>query len=130
MNNCNLIGVAKRVNGLKGQLFGIAPSGASINVNWSRFLRVEVQALLQYMNAINARFVEILHRVGQIMDNIWHAHGAPGGANTPAPSATFASYAQQRWQDVINRIQQALNNPNGFRPDSDLSTLYDQKQLP
>ena len=130
MNNCNLIGVAKRVNGLKGQLFGVAPSGNNINVNWARFLRVEVEALHQYMNDIHGRFLEILNRVGAIMDNIWHAHGGPGGANTPPPSATFASYAQQRWQDVLNRIQQALANPAGFRPESDLNVLYDQSQLP
>ncbi|KAL9609593.1 MAG: hypothetical protein Q9167_005651 [Letrouitia subvulpina] len=127
-NNCNLIGLAKRINGLKGRLFKVTDAGAPIHTNWSSNYRGEVQALLNYLSYFVQRFNSVVERVGRIMDEIYHRGHS---SNTPSapPSQSWVNFAQSAFGDVRMRLHNALEGATRFKSEDMFQNDYKHDEL-
>ncbi|KAL9044535.1 MAG: hypothetical protein Q9214_002331, partial [Letrouitia sp. 1 TL-2023] len=127
-NNCNLIGLARRINSLKGRLFKVTDAGDPIHTSWSSNYRGEVQALLNYLSYFAQSFNSVVERVGRIMDEIYHRGHS---SNTPAvpPSQSWVNFAQTAFGNVRMRLQNALEGATRFKSEDVFQNDYKHDEL-
>ena len=124
LNKCNLIGVATRINDMKGLLFRLSSNGIFSGIDWNNYFRFEVEILQQYLTMTYDQFQNIVVRLGAIMDNLWHDEQERGlpGPSAP-PSEAFTRFVTDRWNAILRRVQDALN-VQLFKIPADLDQYY------
>ncbi|KAI4213305.1 MAG: hypothetical protein LQ351_004046 [Letrouitia transgressa] len=125
-NACNLIGVAVRINGLKGRLFRVNSNGQPSNVDFALNYRGELLALVNYMTYLQPNFLDIVRRVGNIMDVIWHQNN---GVQGQQPSGLWSQYANAAWQGALDRLNGALNGNTVYKDQALFSQDYANANL-
>lgn len=125
-NACNLIGVAVRINGLKGRLFRVNNNGQPSNVDFALNYRGELLALVNYMSYLQPNFLDIVRRVGNIMDVVWHQNN---GAQGQQPSGLWSQYANAAWQGTLDRLNGALNGNTVYKEQALFSQDYANANL-
>ncbi|KAI4211067.1 MAG: hypothetical protein LQ351_006075 [Letrouitia transgressa] len=127
-NNCNLIGLAKRINNLKGRLFRVTDDGDPVHINWSSNYLGEVQALLNYLSFLMQSFNSVVERVGRIMDEIYH-RGHSSNAPPVPPSQSWTSFAQTAFDAARTRLQNARDSATRFKSEDQFEKDYKHDEL-
>ncbi|MCJ1335257.1 hypothetical protein MMC09_000525 [Bachmanniomyces sp. S44760] len=125
LNNLkNLIGIPRRLNELKGQLFAGQLRKPHVR-GWKIYFEAEAEALTSYLAFFQLEYVTVARRIAQIIQNVHESQGAASTSSAASPHDIYLEWAENEFQTVLNACLQAQGQAK-FRDPSSYDQVYQQ----